>query len=143
VSGELPLFNRNEGPIAAAEARRAQQAAKLSALQAQIIGALDAAAGRYRSASRALASADTLVAEARRREGELRRLFDAGGLDRPSLVEAQIELATARIAALDARAAERRAVASLEDALRAPLFGSRGALPVEERNPRIVSEKPR
>jgi outer membrane protein, heavy metal efflux system len=140
VSGELPLFHRNEGPIAEAEARRAQMAAKLSALQAQIIGALDAAAAGYRSASQALDTANALLAEARRRAGALHRSFERGRLDRPGLVTAQIELGTAQIAALDALAAQRQALGRLEDALRAPLFGDRGELPVEERNPRIASE---
>jgi cobalt-zinc-cadmium efflux system outer membrane protein len=140
LGADLPVFQRNEGPIAVAEARRAEAAARFDALQASIIGALDAAAVGYRSASRALETANALLAEARRREGALRRSFDVGQLDRPGLVTAQIELGSAQIAALEARAAQRRALGRLEDALRSPLFGSPGELPLEERNPRIASE---
>lgn len=140
LGGELPLFNRNQGPIAVAEARREEVAARFNALQARIAGAIDAAAAGLRAAARARASADALVAEARRREDGLRRAFDAGRLGRPALVAAQVELGAARISDLDARATERRALGTLEDALRTPLFGTSGALPFEERNPRIASE---
>jgi cobalt-zinc-cadmium efflux system outer membrane protein len=143
LGAELPLFSRNEGRIAAAEARRAEAAARFDALQARVIGAIDAAAARYRAAARSLGTADALVAQAGRRAAGYRRAFDAGALERAALVGAQIELDEARSAQLDARAAERGAVGALEDALRTPLFGSRGELPLEERNPRVASEDKR
>lgn len=40
---DLPIFNRNRGPIAEAEARRRESAARFLALQSQVIGELDAA----------------------------------------------------------------------------------------------------
>jgi len=143
VGGELPLFNRNQGPIAAAEARREEVAARFNALQAGIAGAIDAAAAGLRAAARTRASADELVAEAARREDALRRAFDAGQLGRPALVAAQVELGAARMSDLDALAAERRALALLEDALHAPFFGAGDALPLEQRNPRIATEDQR
>ena len=45
---ELPLLNRNEGPIAEAEARRKQAAARFEALQARVIADLDRALAVYR-----------------------------------------------------------------------------------------------
>ena len=44
-AAELPIFNQNQGRIAEAIANRRQQAAKFTALQAQILGAIDSAAG--------------------------------------------------------------------------------------------------
>jgi len=143
AAGELPLFHRNEGAIARAEARRAEVAARFVALQAQIIGAVDVASTGYGAATRALGTADALVAQARRRAGGYRRAFDAGQLGRQALVGAQIELGEAQIARFDALAAERHAIGRIEDALRTPLFGSPGELPLEERNPRIAAEAPR
>lgn len=142
VASELPVFNQNQGTIAQAEARRQEIAARLIALQTRVIGAIDAAGTRYRTATEALRTADALLAEARRRAGGVRRGFDAGQLDRPTLVGAQIELTAAELSRLEALAAQRRAVGLLEDALRTPLFGPKGGLPVEERNPRVAAEMP-
>jgi len=143
LGGELPLLNRNEGRIAAAEARRVEAAARFDALQARIIGEIDAAAAGYRAAAGERAGAQALAAQAARREAGMRRAFDAGQIGRPALLAAGVELGAARRAALDARAAEDRAVASLEDALRTPLFGSPHGLPLEERNPRLATEDKR
>lgn len=143
VASELPVFNQNQGPIAQAEARRQEVAARFGALQAQIIGAIDEAAASYRSATEARRTADALAAEARRRLEGVRRGFDAGQLDRPTLVGAQIELSATELSRLDALAAERRAVGILEDALRTPFFGVKYPLPLEERNPRLTRRMPR
>ena len=143
LGSELPVFNQNQGRIAQAEARRQEVAARFGALQAQIIGAIDEAAAGYRSASEARRTADALTAQARKRLDGVQRGFDAGQLDRPTLVGAQIELSVAELSRLDALAAERRSVGLLEDALRTPLFGANSALPLEERNPRFATEVPR
>jgi outer membrane protein TolC len=140
LGSDLPLFNRNEGPIAQAEARRQEVAARLNALQAQVIGAIDEAAASYRSATEARRTADALAGEARKRLDGVQRGFDAGQLDRPTLVGAQIEVSAAELAKLDAMAAERRAVGLLEDALRTPLMGANSPLPLDERNPRLAAE---
>lgn len=44
LSLELPLLNRNQGPIAEAKARRDETAARFTALQARVISEIDAAA---------------------------------------------------------------------------------------------------
>lgn len=143
LGAELPRPGRNQARVAAAEARRAEAAARFEAVQARVIGAIDAAATGYRAAAGARAGAQALVAQAGRREAGMRRAFDAGQVGRPALVAAGIELGAARRASLDARAAEARAVASLEDALQTPLFGSPRRLPLEERNPRLATENER
>jgi len=143
LGAELPRPGRSEDRIASAEARRAEAAARFEALQARILGEIDAAAAGYRAAAGARAGARALAAQAERRVAGMRRAFDAGQVGRPALVAAGIELGAARRAALDARAAEDREVASLEDALQTPLFGSPRGLPLEERNPRLATENER
>ncbi|MCX6922147.1 MAG: TolC family protein, partial [Verrucomicrobia bacterium] len=49
---ELPLLNRNEGPIAEAEARRKHAAANFEALQAHVIAEIDRAMVVYRVAAK-------------------------------------------------------------------------------------------
>ena len=140
LGADLPDPDLNEARIKAALARRAEAAARFEALQAKIIGEIDAAAAGYRAARRAREVADALVAQAGGRVADLRRAFDAGQIGRPELVSAGVELGAARGAALDARADQDRAVAAIEDALRTPLFGGAGALPLEENNPRLAKE---
>lgn len=143
VRSELPVFNQNQGPIAQAAAHREEIGARFTALQARVIAAIDAATTSYRSASEALGTADTVLSEARRRLKGIGRGFEAGLLDRPTLVGAQIEVATAELSRLDALLAQRIGLGLLEDALRTPLFRAKDEIPVEERNPRIASERPR
>lgn len=141
-AAELPVFNQNEGPIAEAEARRAEVAARFTALQARIIGEIDTAMANYDGAGRSLATARKLASEEGRRAEQVRRSFSAGALGRPSLVNAQIEVVAARRSRLDAALQQRRAVGELEDALRIPLFDPGEPLPVPAHNPRLASEFP-
>lgn len=120
---ELPLFHRNQGLIAEAAARRRQAAAGFTALQAQIIGQVDAAVAAWRAAARTLSTADALQADAERRAARVRDSFRAGAVDRPTLVTAELERAVAAASRFDALAAERQALGGLEDALQQPLFG--------------------
>lgn len=133
IGFELPVFNRNQGPIAEAVARRRLAAANFTALQAQLIGQLDGAAAAYRAASRTLATANALAADAQRRMQQVEKSFRSGAVDRPTLVTAELELATAEGSRFDARLTERQAVGALEDALQQPFFDP-GLWPVVPEN---------
>lgn len=117
----LPLFNRNQGPIAEAEARRKEAAAEVLGVQARAIGAVDGALA-------ALAAADTAAHRARAL-GEAhaaalhdtQRAFDAGRADALALALAQDALAAGDLTRLDARVREQQAAGRLEDALQRPL----------------------
>jgi outer membrane protein, heavy metal efflux system len=138
--GDLPIFNQNQGPIAQAVARRETVAARFAALQAQIIDTVDGAAASYRAATQAFTTADTLLAGEVDRERRMLRSFEAGEIDRPALVTAQLERVAASQSRLDAMVQQRQALGALEDALRHPFFGP--ALPVTpETNPRIGPEQ--
>ncbi len=136
----LPIFNQNQGPIAEAAAARQQAAARFTALQAGIIGAIDQAAADYAAASVAVATADGLAADARQREARVRQSFAAGQVDRPTLVAAELERAVAELARFDAVVKQRQALGKLEDGLQQPLFEPAASLPVPEINPRRSAE---
>lgn len=139
IGFELPVFNQNQGPIAEAVARRRLAAANFTALQAQIIGQADGAAAAYRAASRTLATANALATDAQRRRQQVENSFRSGAVDRPTLVTAELELATAEGSRFDARLAERQAIGALEDALQQPFFDA-GIWPVvPEDTPRRAS----
>lgn len=137
IGAELPIFNQNQGPIAEAAARRRDVAARFVALQAKVIGAIDSAASSYRAATQALSTADALLNGAETRERRIARSFDAGQVDRPTLVTAQLELAAIRLSRLDALTQQRQAVGALEDAFQQPLYEPGRWPVVPEDNPRI------
>jgi outer membrane protein TolC len=57
---ELPVLNRNQGPIAEAEARRKAAAARVIALQARIMGDIDRALALYETGRKNLAALQSL-----------------------------------------------------------------------------------
>jgi outer membrane protein TolC len=115
---EIPVINLNRGPIAEAEARRAQAAAEFLAVQAQAISEVEEANGRYQAALREVATADAglhLIQE--RREAPLARAVAAGESDRLALIAAQVEGSAAARARLEALQRALTALAALEDAM--------------------------
>jgi cobalt-zinc-cadmium efflux system outer membrane protein len=119
----LPIFNQNQGPIAEAFAKRQEAAATFTALQAQVIGAIDEAAIAYRKSTQTLAVADTLLADEQHRTQQMESSFRAGQIDRPTLVAAEAEEAATALARFDAVVRQREALGSLEDALQHSLYG--------------------
>lgn len=140
VGAELPIFNQNQGPIADAIARRAQAAASFEALQAKIIGAIDQGAVAYRGTTQSLASADALLVDAQHRREQIAKAFKAGFADRPTLVTAELELASIQASRFDALVAQKQALAALEDALQQPLFDPGQWPKAPEQNPRILTD---
>ncbi len=136
LSFELPIFNQNQGPIAEADARRKDAAARFDALQAQIIGAIDTAVSSYRAINQTMTTADALVATGRRRQDEVSRSLQAGDVDRSTLVTAELEVAAIEISRFDVLVQQRQALGALEDALQHPIFEPRVRLFVSETNPR-------
>lgn len=118
---ELPVLNRNEGPIAEAEAARQQAAAQFVALQAGVLAQVERAVANRRGASQQVSRLDALVAERSAQLERARSGLALGAFDRPSVVSAQAELARGRVALVDARAQLQRALGDLEAAVQGPL----------------------
>lgn len=134
---DFPIFNQNQGPIAQAVANRQQAAASFTALQAQIIGAIDTAAAAYRMATQSLQTADALLASERVRQRQTRAAFAAGDADRPTVVTAELEAAVIRSSRFDVLVLQRQALGALEDALQQPLLDPHAApfVPYAEASP--------
>jgi len=122
LSTTLPIFSRNQGPIAEAEARRKEAAAAFLEKQAQVIAGSERALALYVAALKELAEADQ----------SLRKLQDAhlqmmehavrlGEEDRLGLNGVQIESSVVARARLDALARAQSALGELEDAVQRPL----------------------
>jgi outer membrane protein TolC len=114
----VPLFNRNRGPIAEAEARRSEAAARFNALQAQAIGEMEAALASYNGSLEELADAEQrLVRIQQTRQIAIERAVQAGEEDRLALAGVRVEAALAARARLDALQRVQIALGALEDAV--------------------------
>jgi outer membrane protein TolC len=121
-SFEIPVFNRNKGGIAEAEARRAEAEAQFNALQARAIGEMESALARYNGAREELADADRLLTTIQTvRLASVERAIAAGEDDRFSLSGVRTEAAVAARARLDALHRLLSALGALDDAVQQPL----------------------
>jgi outer membrane protein TolC len=136
LSVTLPIFNQNEGPIAEAEARRKEIAARFSVLQAGAMGELETAQERYRAALAELGEAAKSLEIIARRETAVKRAVDLGDLDPTALVGLRLERVQVEESRLGSLRHAEEALGALEDAVQRPL-GLRAAPPKpDSRNPR-------
>lgn len=122
LSTTLPIFNRNQGPIAEAEARRKEAAAAFLEKQAQVIAGSERALALYIAALKELAEADQSLR--RLQDTHLQMMEQAvrlGEEDQLSLNGVQIESSVVARARLDALARAQSALGELEDAVQRPL----------------------
>lgn len=117
----LALLNKNEGPIAAASARRETEAASFDVLQARIIAEQEQALARYRAALDEIAAAERTLQSQQQQQALMARQFEAGYSDRLELTGARLEAVSAERHLLDRRIRAQQALGTLEDALQQPL----------------------
>ncbi len=118
---DLPIVDRNQGPIAEAVAARGEAAAKLVATQAAALAEVEQAVARRDGAITRRARARAV---AREREANLARARAAvrlGALDRVGELGAAVEQVRAARAAADAESALAQALVDLEAAVEGPL----------------------
>ncbi|MDD8027473.1 MAG: TolC family protein [Acidobacteriota bacterium] len=119
----LPLLNRNKGPIAEAEARRAEAAARFQALQAKVLGEIESASAAARLAGEKAKTADDLWRSLQKQEATAAARYGLGDISKLELIGMRIELVAGELARLEARIKARQAAGELEDAVQSPLDG--------------------
>ncbi len=120
LSSLLPIFTRNRGPIAEAEARRTEVAARFTSVQARALGEIDLALAAYRAALAKAAATDGMLADLEKQERSARVQYDAGEISRLELNGIQLQLAGSQLARLDAHVRAQQALGQLEDAMQSP-----------------------
>ena len=120
LSATLPLFDRNRGPIAEAVAKRSESAVRVVATQAKVIASVEAARTTYQGTLTQLAEARSMVADQNKNLESIRKMVQAGGADSSSLRTAEVELASAELAQVEAEAETRKAARALEAATQFP-----------------------
>jgi outer membrane protein TolC len=122
VSLELPVLNRNAGPIGEAEARRTEAAARFAELQAAVIDELDRALANRDTSREAVARSEAVLGTERERVNSALREFTAGATDRLAVRTAEVELIRAERIHLDAQVRWQQALGDLEAAVQPPLL---------------------
>jgi len=120
ISLDLPLFNRNRGPIAEAEARREAAAARVEEAQTRVLSEIDVALAALASRAQEAAVADSLVDAAVERERRVREYHEAGEFSGVDVLVARAETLKAREDLLRVQVAARQAHLDLENALQSP-----------------------
>jgi outer membrane protein TolC len=122
LSLTLPIFNRNQGPIAEAQAKRKEAAATFLQKQAQVIGDSERALAVYSAALNELAEADQSLRQLQDTQLRMTQLaVSVGEEDRLTLNGVQLENAAVARARLDALGRAQTALGELEDAVQRPL----------------------
>jgi cobalt-zinc-cadmium efflux system outer membrane protein len=134
----LPVFNRNQGPIAEAQARRTEAAARFLALQAQVSGEIDRALAARAAARDQLRQIDALLEAQRQNVRSVEAMVSAGAAGHFELRAAQLEVAATELTRLDALVKAQQVLGQLEDALQLPL----DALSSVEQDPRSAEAGP-
>ncbi len=115
---ELPVFHRNQGPIAEAVAKRKAAAVRLASAQARVSGDIDVAKASLAGAQNQAHEAELLLDSERKAEDLSMRNLKAGGGDRLELLTAKVQSAAGRVSLLEAQVLAQQAAAALEDAAR-------------------------
>ena len=117
----LPIFNRNEGPIAEARARRLEAEAQVKRLEAQALGETDGAITAYQSTQSIVKRNEEQVRVQGLQLKAAQRSFELGQTDRMALTLAERTEVAARLALQDAEFQTQQAIGRLEDAIQRPL----------------------
>jgi outer membrane protein TolC len=120
-SAVIPMFDRNHGPIAEAEAGRLKAAAAFLSTQADVISKSERSLAVYRVALEELAEAAHLEELTANRQRSVREAVRTGEAGRLELDDADIEHLTAARSELETVARAQRALGALEDAVQRPL----------------------
>ncbi|MBI5386672.1 MAG: TolC family protein [Verrucomicrobia bacterium] len=120
LSLELPVFHRNQGPIAEATAKREESAAQFTALQARVLGEIDQALTAFRAGEQQASAVDALLAAQRQQQASVRAQIEGGVAEPLDLLTTQLELAAGELARHHALMKCQQALARLEDVMQRP-----------------------
>jgi outer membrane protein TolC len=123
LTAELPVSNQNQGPIAEAEGRRAEAAARFDALQANVLAEVDRALGACQVALTNAATLQLLRAAHESRRQMIEAQVQAGAAERLDLLNARLEFGASQLLQLSGRVRLHLSFAALEEAVQRPFPG--------------------
>lgn len=116
-SVSLPVFNRNQGAIAVAEAQREEAAATFREVQARIISQIEQAIMDYQASAQKVRAAEAIVAQKAQLVDRIRQMRTAGEVLMLEVTGVELELNASSAALLNAQVERLRAFGQLEDAM--------------------------
>ncbi len=126
-SAELPVFNRNQGPIAEAKAKREEAAARFTALQAKVVADIDATGAAFRTARARTFNTTAMFDRLRQQEQAVAAQVKAGAGERLDLLNVRLERLTVQALVTEVTYRAELTINQLEDALQQPLDRRAGA----------------
>ncbi len=121
LSAVLPLRNRNEGPIAEAEAQRKVVGAQLLAVQSTVMADTDRSLGQYAAAYTTLGEAERSVSQLQEQQRAAIRMLQSGETEQLTVTAAELQTSVAERARLDAIHQAQLSLGLVEDALQRPI----------------------
>jgi outer membrane protein, heavy metal efflux system len=134
ITMDLPLLNHNEGPVAEAQAKRAQAAAHFLSIQAAAVSQIDSALAGYDAALNESATAKSLLVNLQKQLDSTREQAKMGEVDSLALADAESAYCNGRQSQLSAQVKAQQALGALEDAVQSPLTLSPEALDTVQKN---------
>jgi outer membrane protein TolC len=126
VTAEIPVLNRNHGPIAEAEAKRTEAAARFSALQAKVLADLDRAFSNLGAMQEQRTLLENIRAAQQKQFESLQASLKAGAADQFEVASSELEFRASELSLFDTQLKLQQATAQLEDALQQPFDALRG-----------------
>ncbi len=151
LSLDLPLFNRNQGPIAEARTKREEAAARFIELQAEAIAEFERARGAFMVTGAQIKTTEATYEALKQQDNFLTAQLKAGAADAVDLAQLRLERTATALLLTEVKYRAELAINRLEDALQIPLqtrktLGVDGSAPPPggfiETNPRVTKEKP-
>jgi outer membrane protein, heavy metal efflux system len=121
LSTVLPFRNRNEGPIAEAEAQRKIAGAQLLSVQSTVIADTDKALHQYAAAYATQKEASHSMEQLEEQQQSAMRMQQSGETDQLTVVAAELQTSVAERARLDALHQAQLSLGLVEDALQRPI----------------------
>ncbi|MDB6124399.1 MAG: Outer rane efflux protein [Pedosphaera sp.] len=141
LTAELPVLNQNQGPIAEAEGRRAEFAARFYALQAKVLTEIDRALAAYRVTRDNLSALELLAAAQKKQYEAVEGQLKVGAASPLDLLNSQVEMNVSELVQLDGRVKLQQARGALEDALQRPIDSMKSLLIEQPQRPPALKEK--
>jgi cobalt-zinc-cadmium efflux system outer membrane protein len=132
ITVELPVLNQNQGPVAEAEARRAEAAARFNVLQANVIAEIESAVEGFKVSEENVSALESLEkAETNQRES-IAAQVKAGAADQLDLLNARLEFNATALVRLDNEIKLQQAIGALENAMQRPVLDAKRLLDSRE-----------
>ena len=132
---DLPIFDRRQGPIAEAVARRGVIEAQLRQVETRALSDASLAEARYAAARDRLQAQNEALKNQESRLATASQAFGLGGTDQGDLWAAQLEAVQARSLAVDAWAEAQHARLAVEDAFQKPVDSAEQPYPFDGAEP--------